>query len=71
MLQYGHEHLRIVCLLVYINIFFLWCCRSEVVMVVQAEDHGKRLACEANNGLGSSLHKSFVLNILRKYRDGR
>ena len=40
-------------------------------MVVQAADHDRNLACEANNGLGSSLQKSFVLNVLRKYRDGR
>ncbi|XP_050708968.1 nephrin-like [Eriocheir sinensis] len=38
--------------------------RSEVVMVVQALDHERRLSCEADNGFGSSLHKSFVLNVL-------
>ncbi|XP_063880805.1 uncharacterized protein LOC135111440 isoform X2 [Scylla paramamosain] len=38
--------------------------RSEVLMVVQAEDHERRLTCEANNGLGSPLQKSFVLNVL-------
>ncbi|XP_045115593.1 nephrin-like isoform X2 [Portunus trituberculatus] len=38
--------------------------RSEVSMVVQAEDHERRLTCEANNGLGSPLQKSFVLNVL-------
>lgn len=38
-----------------------------MLMVVQAEDHERRLTCEANNGLGSPLQKSFVLNVLRKY----
>lgn len=37
------------------------------MLVVRALDHERRLSCEADNGFGSSLHKSFVLNVLREY----